>query len=169
MEAPCTLCPARRGLAAGRAAREAQWPARDQEGGNLWLTKPAERQPLLKNVGWKSAPVGTEPAFMWRLSIPAKPRVKIKASAPACASFRGSYWKGRGPEGGAPSQRSRIAGPLPAATKGLVLEMRIPRRESGFEPPSRFAGQSQGTPARWRPLAQPIRRMNLAGAPVTGR
>jgi hypothetical protein len=121
MEAPCSSCPARRGLAADHAVGKAQWPARDQEGGNLWLTKPAERQPLLKSVGWRSAPAGTEPTFMSRSSIPAKPRVKTKASAHACASFRGSYWKGRGPGGGAPSRRNRIAGPLPAAIEGLEL------------------------------------------------
>src|ERR1700687_2058650 len=123
MEAACLSHPARRGL--GHAASKAQWPARDREGGNLWLTKPAERQPVLKAVGWRFAPAGTERAFTWRSSIPAEPRVKIKASAPACASFWGSYGKGRGPGGGAPSRRNRIAGPLPAAIKRLELRCRF--------------------------------------------
>jgi hypothetical protein len=161
MEAPRSSHPARRGL--GHAASKEQRPAKDQEGGNLWLTKPAESRPLLKSVGWKSAPAGTEPAFMWRSSIRAKPRAKIKASAPACASFRGSYWKGRGPEGGAPSRRGRIARTLPAAIKRLELRWRFQMKNWIEKSPV----QSQGTPARWRPLAQPIRRMNLAGAPVT--
>jgi hypothetical protein len=47
--------------------------------------------------------------------------------------------------------------------------MRIPKRKPGYGALSMLAWalESQGTPARWRPLAQPIRRMNLAGAPVT--
>jgi hypothetical protein len=81
-------------------------------GTNLWLTKPAERRPLLKSMGRRPAPAGTAPAVMSHSSIPAKPRVKIKATVHACVSFQGSYCEelARGSGGGARSRRSRIAG-----------------------------------------------------------
>src|SRR2546426_6186326 len=59
----------------------------------LFRSKQAERRPLLKSVSRKSAPAGTTPAAMSLSSIPAKPRVKIKATVHACASFQGSYCK----------------------------------------------------------------------------
>jgi hypothetical protein len=65
--------------------------------------------------------VGTAPAVMLHSSIPAKPRVKIKATVHACDSFQGSYCEElvHGSGGDARSQRSRIAGPLPAWNEDL--------------------------------------------------
>jgi len=140
-------------------------------GTNLWLTKPAERRPLLKSVGRRSAPAGTAPAVMSRSNIPAKPQVKIKATVHACASFQGSYCKGlaRGSGEDARSRRSRIAGQLPAAIEGLAARCGFQKRNKTEKCPARLAGaRSRKAP---RPggdrLAQPIRRMNVAGVPVT--
>src|SRR5882724_10938343 len=140
-------------------------------GTNLWLTKPAERRPLLKSVGRRSAPAGTEPAVMSHSSIPAKPRAKIRATVHACASFQGSYrkWLARGSGEDARSRRSRIAGQLPAWKRGTCAKGRFKKGNQTEKRQARLAGvRSRKAP---RPggdrLAQPIRRMNVAGVPVT--
>ena len=145
---------------------------RDQEGRTLWLRKPAERGPLLKSVEENSALVGTAPAVMSHSSIPAKPQVKIKASARACASSRGSYSKEltRGSGRDVRTRRSRMVRRLPVGIERI-------QSESGFRACSRVGNcptqvdwttKSQGTPAPVATVsAQPIRRMNLAGVPVT--
>ncbi len=99
-------------------------PVRDREGWNLWLTKPAERRPLLKSVAQNSALAGTAPAVMSHSSIPAKPQVRTKDSAHACASFRGSYRKelARGSGGDVRSRRSRIVSRPPATIEGIRFE-----------------------------------------------
>ena len=144
---------------------------RRRKGRNLWLTKPAERRPLLKSAGRRFAPAGTAPAVMSHSNIPAKPRVKIKATVHACASFQGSYCKGlaRGSGEDARSPRSRIAGQLPAAIEGLAGRKRIPKEKQTEKCTARLAGvRSRKAPRLGGDrLAQPIRRMNLAGVPVT--
>ena len=134
---------------------------------DLWWTKPAERRPLLKSVGKRPAPAGTAPAVMSHSSIPARPRAKIKATAAACASFQGSYWKEsvRGPGGGVRSQKSRIAGKC--YDPGTCGQMGIPKEaELTVAQAGRTRTRKVPRPGGDR-LAQPIRRMNLAGVPVT--
>ncbi len=122
---------------------------------DLWWTKPAGRRPLLKSVGRRSAPAGTAPAVMSCSSIPVKPRAKIKASALACASFQGSYWKElvRGPGGDVRSQKNRIAGKFPATIEGLAANWQSQKKNRNDKcPPGWQHTNSQDTPARWRPF-----------------
>src|SRR6266849_8066638 len=117
--------------------------------------RPAGRRPLLKSVGRRSAPAGTAPAVMSRSSIPVKPRAKIKASAPACASFQGSYWKElvRGPGGDVRSQKNRIAGKFRATIEGLAANWQSQKKNRNDKCPRGWQDtNSQDTPARWRPF-----------------
>jgi len=88
------------------------------------MTKPVGRRAPLKSVEENSAPVGTALAVMSHSSIPAKPQVKKKASAHACASFRGSCCKelAHGSGGDARSRISRMVRRLPAAIEGIQSE-----------------------------------------------
>src|SRR5882724_9136523 len=104
---------------------------------------------------------------MSRSNIPAEPQVKIKATVHACASFQGSYCKrlARGSGEDARSRGSRIAGQLPAAIEGLAARCGFQKRNKTEKCPAGLAGaRSRKAP---RPggdrLAQPIRRMNVAG------
>jgi len=138
---PCSSRRARGGFgfAAGYEASEAQRPVGNQGGMDLWWTKPAERRLLLKSVGRRPAPAGTAPAVMSRSSIPVKPRAKIRASAHACASFQGNYWKElvRGPGGDVRSQKSRIAGkcydPGTCGQMGIPREAELTGAQAGHE------------------------------------
>ncbi len=136
------------------------------------MTKPAERRSLLRSVEENSALVGTAPAVMSHSSIPAKPQVRIKDSAHACASFRGGYCKelARGSGGDVRSRRSRIVSRPPAALERIQSEGGFYACSRGCKEPTQvdWATKSQGTPAPVATVpAQPIRRMNLAGVPVT--
>src|SRR6266404_5585323 len=98
-----------------------------KEGRNLWLTKPAEKRPLLKSVGRRTAPAGT----------PEVEEVELQE--------------------------------LPAAIERLAARCGAQKRNR----PEKCRARSAGVRSRKAPrpggdrLAQPIRRMNLAGVPVT--
>src|SRR5713226_1424526 len=162
---------ARGRLAARYAASEAQMTSKKTEGTEPVVDETSREAAASQERGQEVCSCGHRASSHVALKYSCQAPGEDKGYCPCCASFQGSYCKGLAHGSGedARSRRSRIAGQLPAAIEGLAARRGFQKRNKTEKCPARLAGaRSRKAP---RPggdrLAQPIRRMNVAGVPVT--